>query len=117
MIKHGGLVMVFVKRRAYFEFLGKTTLEITTFLNQKKFYLTEECTVDLVTLKKVPHVSWPVMEPPSNFFVVFNYDSEEDNYFGEVYAQVEKDMVDCVAIVDWKEENRKNVQVTVSADD
>lgn len=108
--------MPFCERRAYFEFVGKHRVIITTWLDQKTFDLSEEFALDLITLKKYPAPDWPVVNPPSPFFVNFYFDSEEENYGGEIYAQIKENDVDCIGLVDWKQHNKQLFKIKVWMD-
>lgn len=112
--------MPFEQRRAYFEFASKTELTITTNYHQKSFKLTEDCIIDLFNLTKSKGANWHNNNGPSNFFAVFTYDHYGDMYIGDVIGKVNAEEITELddskgnpLILDWKENNKKNVKFKV----
>lgn len=90
------------KRRAYVEYISKKSVQITTPFRQKSFNLTDDCFIDLISLKILPRGS------KSYFFVEFSYDEEEDSYVGEVHCLIAKGRHDIIENMDFQ---RKAVDI------
>jgi hypothetical protein len=92
--------------RAYFEFLGMSTVRITTSFYQKTFSINENCTIDLLTLKKYPKRDYFNTKSPSDFFVDFLYNEEFNLYSAEVYGRTSKSEFDLVGSISYIDRNK-----------
>ena len=94
--------MPFEKRKAYIEFLGKTTVNVVTPYRNKTFDLKEGCTMDLISFKLDDDIHKEV----SGFYAVFEYDDEEECYNCSVHMRISEDEIDEIGVCNIRD-NKK----------
>lgn len=102
------------KRKCHIEFISHNFVRLTNILYQKEYNLTEECCIDLKTLKKISMASSSKNKksnPQSPFYVFFSKRSDENGYTGTILFQEGKDILSTVPGV----ANIKNEEITFSA--
>lgn len=111
--------MGFVKRKVYVEFTSKKTVNIVTMFKNEKFTLTEECYIDLLTMKKYKGCfDWPMM--PSAFLIYFTPSTYEhngrkylDSFVGEIVAMVRENTPDVIQKVDFYNNRKTTTEASV----
>lgn len=108
--------MSFEYRKAHIEFVSKEIVIATTNFKQKKFYLDEDCVIDLIKLEKMNNAVITA-DFHLSFFVNFMYEEEEQSFIGEVVAKLGKDSLDIIGLSDWKRYNKRNFRISVWVND
>ena len=108
--------MPFCRRRAYVEFTGKDTVVITTYLNQKRFPLTDDCTIDLTNLKKEKSIC-SLSNPPSGFYINFVQNQDTKEWHGTLCGRVKPDKTKRIGDSDCYERNKRNFKFNVWYED
>lgn len=109
--------MPFMERRVYVEFIGKNTVQIVTSLNNRTFTLKDECTIDLLTLKREVGIR-NRDNPPSDFYMTFEIEDNDDRgideeWLGATYARVKEGEIKIVALYDWRKRNKQVLKLKV----
>ena len=95
-----------MKRRAYFEFVGLTTVKINTlFIAQKRFELKakhHEHYIDLITLKLSNRKMIVLDESSPRFFAYISFDDKYNRCYLRVFARTRIDHIEELGTVSNK---------------
>lgn len=112
--------MAIESRKCNITFLGPDTVKLTNMFFTKTYYLTQNCTIDLHSLKKLSDTEDMPKDAPFPLFVYFYYSRQDKCYFGVVGMKESKDKVkifyDANEMVNYKN-NNKNYSANVWVDE
>ena len=108
--------MSLFRRQAHIEYTGYNSIIITTSFKQKKFFLRQECTIDLINLEIIKTPNYPEINPPCGFFILFYKDPDDNSFFGDVYAKISKLGAEYVGNSDCKKNNKKAFRSLIWSD-